>query len=179
MLNNDQRGLNMALVKIRSWKPKSKQAPLQANSGPKKSLSRSASKPLGMNSKMDAAYAAVFKELAVARKQALQAVETAPPAGSPATPADKPQKASDQGPPPSPRSRRKAERAPIDLDRPGYLRLVDVLAVFPVSRAKWYAGVESGIYPQSHPLGLRARGWKTADIKQLVDAVLTKAVVST
>jgi predicted DNA-binding transcriptional regulator AlpA len=34
----------------------------------------------------------------------------------------------------------------------GYLRLKEVLSVYPVSRAAWYEGMRTGIYPQSVPL---------------------------
>lgn len=73
-----------------------------------------------------------------------------------------------------PKKRRATARPPVDLNLPGYLRLVDVLTVFPVSRAKWYMGVAKGTYPRSYPLGERAVGWLTADIKALVEATLKK-----
>jgi predicted DNA-binding transcriptional regulator AlpA len=79
-----------------------------------------------------------------------------------------------KGAPTSRPPRRAAVRNHIDLDLPGYLRLIDVLTVFPVSRAKWYAGVASGIYPQSFALGLRARGWRTADVKALIEGRFVK-----
>jgi predicted DNA-binding transcriptional regulator AlpA len=79
-----------------------------------------------------------------------------------------------KGAPTSRPPRRAAVRNHIDLDLPGYLRLVDVLTVFPVSRAKWYAGVASGIYPPSFALGLRARGWRTSDIKALIEGKFVK-----
>jgi predicted DNA-binding transcriptional regulator AlpA len=79
-----------------------------------------------------------------------------------------------RGAPTSRSPRRAAVRNHIDLDLPGYLRLVDVLTVFPVSRAKWYAGVASGIYPPSFALGLRARGWRKSDVKALIEGKFVK-----
>ena len=67
------------------------------------------------------------------------------------------------------RRRKPIQRAAIDLDQPGYLRLQDVLAIFPVSRASWYAGIKSGKYPKSFPLGPRAVGWSTASVKKLLE----------
>lgn len=32
----------------------------------------------------------------------------------------------------------------VDLDQPGFLSLRDVLAIFPVSRSSWYAGIKKG-----------------------------------
>ncbi len=59
----------------------------------------------------------------------------------------------------------------IDLEQAGFLRIEDVLSVFPVSRASWYAGIQEGKYPKSEPLGPRARGWRKSDIKQLIDGI--------
>ena len=59
----------------------------------------------------------------------------------------------------------------IDLEQAGFLRLENVLSVFPVSRASWYAGIQEGKYPKSEPLGPRARGWRKSDIKQLIDGI--------
>jgi len=56
-----------------------------------------------------------------------------------------------------------------DLDRPGYFRLQDVLEIYPVSRASWYAGIANGIYPKSVALGPRSVGWRTSDIKALIE----------
>lgn len=59
----------------------------------------------------------------------------------------------------------------IDLEQAGFLRIDDVLSVFPVSRASWYAGIKAGKYPKSEPLGPRACGWRKSDIKQLIDGI--------
>ena len=48
------------------------------------------------------------------------------------------------------------------------LRLPEVLALVPVSRATWYAGVKSGRYPQPVSLGPRCVAWKASDIQRLV-----------
>lgn len=48
------------------------------------------------------------------------------------------------------------------------LRLPEVLALIPVSRATWYAGVKSGRYPKQVSLGPRCVAWKASDIQQLV-----------
>jgi len=62
-----------------------------------------------------------------------------------------------------------AARRQIDLDQPGFMRLDEVLAVYPVSRASWYAGIANGIYPKSVALGPRSVGWRTSDIKALIE----------
>ena len=51
----------------------------------------------------------------------------------------------------------------------GYVRLPQVLEVFPVSRSSWWAGVKSGIYPASVKLGLRITAWRVEDIYALLE----------
>lgn len=48
------------------------------------------------------------------------------------------------------------------------LRLPEVLALVPVSRATWYAGVKKGRYPQPVSLGPRCVAWKASEIQLLV-----------
>ena len=67
--------------------------------------------------------------------------------------------------------RQDTKRRQIDLNQPGFLRLADVLAIFPVSRAAWYAGTKSGIYPPSVSIGPRSVGWPTSSIKKLMEAL--------
>jgi prophage regulatory protein len=50
----------------------------------------------------------------------------------------------------------------------GYLKLKDVLAIFPVSRSTWYQGMQEGIYPRPVKLtNKRAVGWRKSDIEAL------------
>ncbi|WP_429283836.1 helix-turn-helix transcriptional regulator [Paraburkholderia sp. GAS41] len=48
------------------------------------------------------------------------------------------------------------------------LRLPEVLALIPVSRATWYAGVKSGRYPSPVSLGPRCVAWRASEIQRLV-----------
>jgi predicted DNA-binding transcriptional regulator AlpA len=58
----------------------------------------------------------------------------------------------------------------VNLDQPGFLSLRDVLAILPVSKSTLYDGIDKGTYPESVKLGKGRRvGWRTADIKKLVD----------
>lgn len=50
----------------------------------------------------------------------------------------------------------------------GYLRLPDVLKVYPVSRSTWWAGVKSGRFPKGHKLSERVTAWKVEDIRSLI-----------
>ena len=56
----------------------------------------------------------------------------------------------------------------VDLSQPGFLRLDQVLLIFPVSRASWYAGLGT-IYPNSVRIGPRSVAWRTEDIRALVE----------
>ncbi len=55
------------------------------------------------------------------------------------------------------------------LPEVGFVRLPQVLAVFPISRSAWWAGVKSGKYPPSTKLGPRTTAWKVESIRELLD----------
>jgi prophage regulatory protein len=68
----------------------------------------------------------------------------------------------------SPRRGRQHGPAVIDLSQPGFLRLEQILSIYPVSRASWYAGIGT-IYPESVRIGVRSVAWRTEDIRRLVE----------
>lgn len=51
----------------------------------------------------------------------------------------------------------------------GFLRLPDVLRLFPVSKTSWYRGIESGLYPEPVQLASRTVAWRTEDIRALIE----------
>lgn len=55
------------------------------------------------------------------------------------------------------------------LPQEGFIRLPAVLAVFPVSRSSWWAGVKSGRYPKGVKLSERTTAWKCKDIRALIE----------
>lgn len=57
------------------------------------------------------------------------------------------------------------------LSSTGFIRLPQVLAVFPVSKSTWWAGVKSGKYPKSVKLGGRTTAWRSQDILALIDSI--------
>ena len=68
-------------------------------------------------------------------------------------------------------SSRQARRQPtrvVDLSQPGFLRLEQVLALYPISRAAFYAGIAAGHLPKPVSLGARSVGWRTEDIRALI-----------
>lgn len=58
----------------------------------------------------------------------------------------------------------------VSLEGDGYLRLEDVLTVYPVSRSAWYEGIKQSIYPPPVLLGRRSVGWSRAAIRALVES---------
>lgn len=51
------------------------------------------------------------------------------------------------------------------------LRLREVLEIVPISKSTWFAGIQSGRFPEGHRLGKRVTVWRSDDIDRLVDAV--------
>ena len=50
----------------------------------------------------------------------------------------------------------------------GFLRVTQVLRLFPISKSGWYAGVKSGKYPKPVRLSDNIVAWKVEDIKRLI-----------
>lgn len=56
------------------------------------------------------------------------------------------------------------------LHNAGFLRLPQVLSVYPVSRSAWWAGIKAGKYPSPVKLGPRTTAWRVDDIRVLIEA---------
>ena len=50
----------------------------------------------------------------------------------------------------------------------GFLRLPEVLKLFPVSKSTWWAGVKNGDYPQAVKLAPKITAWRVEDIRTLI-----------
>ena len=57
------------------------------------------------------------------------------------------------------------------LDTTGYLRLPEVLRLFPVSKSTWWQGCRDGRFPKPVKLTERTTAWKVQDIRQLLESV--------
>jgi predicted DNA-binding transcriptional regulator AlpA len=57
------------------------------------------------------------------------------------------------------------------MDSIGYLRLPQVLKLFPVSKSTWWAGIASGRFPAGVKLSERTTAWRVEDIKKLLEKV--------
>lgn len=64
------------------------------------------------------------------------------------------------------------------LPETGYLRLTQVLAIIPVSKSTWWAGVRDGRYPQpTRALGQRITAWRCEDIRALIESATPKGAL--
>lgn len=58
-----------------------------------------------------------------------------------------------------------------NLPEVGFIRLPDVLKVYPVSKSTWWAGVKEGKYPKPVKLGLKITAWRVEDIRALIASI--------
>lgn len=59
-----------------------------------------------------------------------------------------------------------------------FLRLPEVLAIIPVSRATWYEGIKKGRFPAPVKLGPRVSFWRRSDIEKLVASISASTAVT-
>lgn len=57
------------------------------------------------------------------------------------------------------------------LPETGFVRLPEVLKVFPVSKSTWWAGVKDGRYPAPVKLGIKITAWRVEDIRELITSI--------
>jgi prophage regulatory protein len=62
---------------------------------------------------------------------------------------------------------REFEERKVDIE---FIKLPQVLEIYPVGRTTWLNGVNSGEYPQPYRLGKRIIAWRKADIIKLCEA---------
>lgn len=51
----------------------------------------------------------------------------------------------------------------------GYMRLPDILKVYPVGKSTWWAKVKQGEYPKPVKLGPNTSAWRVEDIRALIN----------
>jgi predicted DNA-binding transcriptional regulator AlpA len=54
------------------------------------------------------------------------------------------------------------------------LRLLQILALIPISRSTWWAGCKGGRYPKLVKLGPRTTVWRASDITALLETISGK-----
>jgi prophage regulatory protein len=60
------------------------------------------------------------------------------------------------------------QQQPAELPTMGFVRLPQILAVYPVSAATWWNMVRDGRAPKSVKLGPRTTAWRASDIRKLI-----------
>lgn len=59
----------------------------------------------------------------------------------------------------------------VSLPETGFVRLPEILAVFPVGKTTWWEGVKSGRYPKGVKLSERVTAWRAEDIRALIEQI--------
>jgi prophage regulatory protein len=55
------------------------------------------------------------------------------------------------------------------LPETGFVRLPQILEIFPVGKSTWWAGVKNGRFPKGVKLGPRTTAWRCEDIRALIE----------
>ncbi|CAM5790446.1 hypothetical protein CCAE64S_02588 [Castellaniella caeni] len=55
------------------------------------------------------------------------------------------------------------------LPETGFVRLPQILALIPISRSAWWAGIREGRFPQGIKLGSKTTVWRAEDIRNLIE----------
>ena len=64
----------------------------------------------------------------------------------------------------------------IALPAVGYLRLPQILEIFPISKSTWWEGCRSGVFPKPVKLGPRTSAWSVEDIRALMERINTASI---
>lgn len=59
-------------------------------------------------------------------------------------------------------------QAKLNISDIGFMRLPEVLKVYPVSKSTWWAGVKNGRFPKSIKLSTKITAWRVEDIRALI-----------
>jgi prophage regulatory protein len=55
------------------------------------------------------------------------------------------------------------------LPETGFVRLSLILALIPIGKSSWWAGIKEGRFPPPYKLGPRTTAWKAQDIGDLIE----------
>lgn len=56
-----------------------------------------------------------------------------------------------------------------------FLRINQVLKIFPVAKSTWWLGVKKGIYPKGVKLSERTTAWRESEIQALIERLSSEA----
>ena len=61
------------------------------------------------------------------------------------------------------------------LPNVGFVRLHQVLSVYPICKSSWWNGVRDGRFPAPVKLGPRTTAWRVEDIRELIERTAEQA----
>ena len=64
----------------------------------------------------------------------------------------------------------------IALPSVGYVRLSQILEIFPISKSSWWEGCRNGVFPKPVKLGPRTSAWRVEDIRALMERINTASI---
>lgn len=56
------------------------------------------------------------------------------------------------------------------LPETGFLRLSEILKLYPVSKSTWWEGCKTGLFPKPVKLSERVTAWRAEDIRALINS---------
>jgi predicted DNA-binding transcriptional regulator AlpA len=63
----------------------------------------------------------------------------------------------------------KIAQAPGTIPATGYVRIKQILAIFPVCSSTWWDGCKNGRFPKPIKLGPRTTVWRAEDIRDFIE----------
>ena len=64
----------------------------------------------------------------------------------------------------------------VALPSVGYVRLPQILEIFPISKSAWWEGCRNGVFPKPVKLGPRTSAWRVEDIRALMERINTASI---
>jgi len=61
-----------------------------------------------------------------------------------------------------------------NLPEAGFVRLPQILAVIPIGKSSWWAGIRAGRFPQGIKIAPRTTAWHVEDIRELIKSIPTQ-----
>ncbi len=55
------------------------------------------------------------------------------------------------------------------LPQTGFVRVPEILKIFPIGKSTWWQGVKDGRFPKPVKLGQRTTAWRVEDIRALIE----------
>lgn len=56
------------------------------------------------------------------------------------------------------------------LPETGFVRLPEILKIYPISKTTWWAGIKSGRFPAGVKLSEKCTAWRVEEIRKLIES---------